>query len=307
MSQSSDSDVPPSPEPADDHESIIPGLEPVQPDQQDAPGADTAASGDPGPRNGGRGRMLALAGGGMALVAVVALLALSHYGGQPGTAAAGNRQATTAPAQPGTTGEQSPQSRQSAHAGQAGALPSAPHGASVTATGPGSTSQPPTHTGRGNATATAPTRNGPARHQTPAAPADPGTSRELPPLAGPFLRPTDSPNPVPPVPAHRTVTVSKGPAIQPATGTCAAGLVCYSFHVAIANFPAHVLLAYTCADTGGVWWGPSTIINSGTIATNSSGVASFVTYCTHPVDGTTVTINVGGGGLSASGRYTTRR
>jgi hypothetical protein len=112
---------------------------------------------------------------------------------------------------------------------------------------------------------------------------------------------------VPPVPADRAVAVSKGPAIQPATGTCAPGLVCYSFHVSVANFRAHVLLAYTCADTAGVWFGPSTIINSGTIETNSSGVASFVTYCTHPLDGATVTIDVGGGGLSASGKYTTQR
>lgn len=312
MSRSSDSDVPPSPEPADDHDSIIPGLDPVQLDRQDlAPGADMAASGDPGPRKGGHGWMLAFAGGGVALVAVVAVLALSHHGGQRGTAAAGTGQATTAPAQSGATAEQSPQSRQSAPASQAGALPSAPHGASVTATGRGSTSQPPpTHTGRSNATATAataPTRNGPARSQTPAAPVDPGTSGELPPLAGPFTSPTDSPNPVPPVTADRTVTVSKGPAIQPATGTCAADVVCYSFNVSIANFPAHVSLAYTCADTGGVWWGPATTINSGTIATNSSGKASFTTYCTHPLDGTTVTINVGGGGLSAAGRYTTQR
>lgn len=98
MSRSSDSDVPPSPEPADDHDSIIPGLEPVQPDRQDlAPGPDMAASGDLGPRKGGRGWMLAFAGGGVALVVVVAVLVLSHHGGQPGTAAAGTGPATTAP------------------------------------------------------------------------------------------------------------------------------------------------------------------------------------------------------------------
>jgi hypothetical protein len=125
-------------------------------------------------------------------------------------------------------------------------------------------------------------------------------------LAGPFPSPTDSPNPAPPVPAERTVSVSKGPAIQSATGTCAAGVVCYSFNVSVADFPAHVRLAYTCADAGGMWWGPATIINSGTIVTNSSGEASFITYCVHPLDGTTVTINVGGGGLTASGRYTTK-
>jgi hypothetical protein len=140
------------------------------------------------------------------------------------------------------------------------------------------------------------------------APAAPVTTGELPPLAEPPASPTDSPNPVPPVPADRSVSVGKGPAIQPATGTCAgSGAVCYSFHVSVANFPAHVDLAYTCADGGGVWWGPATTINSGTIVTNSSGQASFITYCVHPLDGTTVTIDVGGGGLTASGRYTTTR
>jgi hypothetical protein len=110
------------------------------------------------------------------------------------------------------------------------------------------------------------------------------------------------------VPAERSVSVGKGPAIQPATGTCAAaGVVCYSFNVSVANFPAHVDLAYTCADAGGRWWGPAATVNSGTIVTNSSGKASFITYCVHPLDGTTVTIDVGGGGLSASGRYTTTR
>ena len=58
-----------------------------------------AASGDLGPRKGGRGWMLAFAGGGVALVVVVAVLVLSHHGGQPGTAAAGTGQATTAPGQ----------------------------------------------------------------------------------------------------------------------------------------------------------------------------------------------------------------
>src|SRR5262249_32003996 len=106
VSRSSDSDVPPSPEPADDHDSIIPGLDPVELDRQElAPGADTTVSGDPGPRKGGRGRMLAVAGGGAALVVVGAVLALSHHGGQPGTAAAGTGPATTAPAQSGATAE----------------------------------------------------------------------------------------------------------------------------------------------------------------------------------------------------------
>jgi hypothetical protein len=37
--------------------------------------------------------------------------------------------------------------------------------------------------------------------------------------------------------------------------------------------------------------------------TNSSGDASFITYCTHPSDGAKITINVGGGGLTALGSY----
>ena len=304
MSQSSDRDVPPSPGPADDHDSIIPGLQPVQPDGQDlAPDADVAAPGDPGPRTGGRGRMLALAFGGAALVVVAAVLALSHHGGQPGTAAGAGR--------PGATAGQSSQSLALTPATQAGAPPSASNG--VTATGRGSTpGTPPAHTGKAHGTTAAaaskPTKIGTASSRTQVAPAAPVTSGELPPLAEPPASPTDSPNPVPPVPADRSVSVGKGPAIQPATGTCAgSGVVCYSFNVSVANFPAHVDLAYTCADAGGVWWGPATTINSGTIVTNSSGVASFITYCVHPLDGTTVTIDVGGGGLSASGRYTTTR
>ena len=307
MSRSSDSDVPPSPEPADDHDSIIPGLEPVQPDRSDlAPGADMAAPGDPAPRQGGRGWMLAFTAGGVALVVVVAVLVLSRHGGQPGTVAAGTGQATTAPGQAGAAAGRSPQSRQSAAVSPAGALPSAPNGVSVTATGRGSTSQPPpVHTGSTHATA--PTTIGPPRSHSPAAPVDPGTSGELPPLAEPPASPTDPPNPVPPVPADRTVSVSRGPAIQSATGTCDGGVVCYSFNVSIADFPAHAALAYTCADGGGVWWGPTSTVNSGTIVTNSSGEASFITYCVHPLDGATITINVGGGGLSASGKYTTQR
>ena len=56
-----------------------------------------------------------------------------------------------------------------------------------------------------------------------------------------------------------------------------------------------------------MWWGPTSTVNSGTIVTNSSGEANFITYCVHPLDGATITINVGGGGLSASGKYTTQR
>jgi hypothetical protein len=308
VSRSSDSDVPPSPEPADDHDSIIPGLDSVQPDGQDpAPDADVAASGDPGPRPGwrGRGRGLALAFGGAALVVVAAVLALSHHGGPPGTAAAGGGQATTAPGQPLATAEHT---GQPAPTSQAGALPSAPNG--VTATGRGG--PPGTHTanhqGTTAAAASRPTKIGTASPRTQVAPAALVTTGELPPLAEPPASPTDSPNPVPPVPADRSVSVAKGPAIQPATGTCAgSGAVCYSFNVSVANFPAHVDLAYTCADAGGVWWGPATTINSGTIVTNTSGQARFITYCVHPLDGTTVTIDVGGGGLTASGRYTTAR
>ena len=305
------SDVPPSPEPADDHDSIIPGLDPVPPERQgQAPGADMAVSGDPGQRRGGRGRVLAAAVVGVALLAAVgvAVIVLSDQGGQPGTAAAGTRQATTGSGQSQAATDQSPQSLMPVPASHAGTLPSAQKG--VTATGRGGTpGTPPTHPGNAQGTtaaaATKPTANGTPSSRTLVAPVDPRTSGELPPLAGPPASPTDSANPVPPVPADRAVTVSAGPAIQPATNTCASGMTCYSFHVAITNFPAHVGLAYSCADAGGVWWGPSTTINSGTNVTNSSGDASFITYCVHPSNGATVTINVGGGGLTASGSYAT--
>jgi len=246
-----------------------------------------------------------VAGGSVVLVAVaiMAILALAQQGGQPGSAAAGTQQATT-----GTGHAASGTGQAGATAGQAGAPASAPK--SVTATGRGSASATlPTHTGNAHGTtaagappaATKPATSGTPSSRTRVVPTAPGTSGELPPVAAPPASPTNPPNPVPPVPAMRAVTVSAGPAIQPATNTCSSGMVCYGFRVSVTNFPADVVLAYTCADAGGIWWGPGTIVNSGTIVTNSSGDAGFVTYCTRPADGATVTINVGGGGLTASG------
>jgi hypothetical protein len=356
VSRSSDSDVPPSPESADEHVSIIPGPDPVPPDPEDqtpasdpvppnqqdrasasdpdpvdqrdqasaldpvpdpqdqALSADMAPSGDPGRRRRRRGRMLIAAGSGVALLALVglAILALSHQSGQPSSASIGPEQAMTGTGQPGDTASQS---LLLLPASQAGAPSSAPTG--VTATGQGGPSAAPSaHPGNAHGTsaagATKPATTGtgsaatgiPAS-RTQAAPVNPRTSGELPPLAEPPAKPTNSPNAVPPVTADRAVTVSAGPAIQAATNTCASGTVCYSFRVSVANFPANVALAYSCADGGGVWWGPGTQINSGTNVTNSSGDASFITYCTHPSDGATVTIDVGGGGLSASGSFAT--
>ncbi len=194
--------------------------------------------------------------------------------------------------QPGAAGDQSPQSPEFVPASPAGSLPSGPGG--VAATG---------RDNSGGAAAKSGTLATPP--QPPAGPTAPGTAGELSPLAQAPARPTDSAHPVPPVPAKRTVTVSAGPAVLPATGTCTSGVVCYSFRVSVVNFPAQADLAYTCADGGGVWWGPSAVVNGGTTRTNASGDASFITYCTHPWDGAKVTVNVGAGGLTASGSFAT--
>jgi serine/threonine protein kinase len=63
-----------------------------------AEAASPASAADPGRREGGRGRVLALAGGGAALAVAtgIAVLALSHGGGQPGSAPTGTAQATPA-------------------------------------------------------------------------------------------------------------------------------------------------------------------------------------------------------------------
>jgi hypothetical protein len=256
-------------------------------DSEAPPSPDQAEPGGPGQRGHRRGGVLAATAGGAALAAVVGLatLACSHQGGLPATAAAGTGQASTGTSQPGAAAA-SPQ--------QSLMLVPAPDGA--TATGPGST-----HGGTGASPAAA----APSSQAQTAPAAITTTTGELPALAEPPSSPTDSADPVPPVTARRSVTVGAGPAILQATATCASGMICYGFHVTVANFPAHVQLAYTCANGGGVWWGPGTTINSGTIVTNSSGAASFITYCTEPRDGTTVTITVGGGKLAASGRYTT--
>jgi hypothetical protein len=84
------------------------------------------------------------------------------------------------------------------------------------------------------------------------------------------------------------------------SGTCS-GKTCFFFDVTATNFPAGTALSYTCADNGGVWWGPTTETESGSTGTNGSGTATFETVCLHAKDGETVTIAVTGGGKSASG------
>ena len=106
----------------------------------------------------------------------------------------------------------------------------------------------------------------------------------------------------PPPPANPSVSVSIGSSTTAGSGTCA-GITCYFFNVSATNFPANTALSYTCADSGGVYWGPTTQVKSGSASTttNGSGSASFTTYCLHAKDGETVTIAVSGGGQSASG------
>jgi large repetitive protein len=104
-----------------------------------------------------------------------------------------------------------------------------------------------------------------------------------------------------------TVSVSEGRSVVSTlstAGTCY-NKTCYFFNVSVANFPANTALGYTCADDGSVWWptngAPTSQTESGSTTTNGSGSASFTTYCIHARDGHTVTINVTGGGKSASG------
>lgn len=101
-----------------------------------------------------------------------------------------------------------------------------------------------------------------------------------------------------------TVSVSEGSSTTNGSGTCA-GITCYYFNVTAANFPAGTTLSYTCADNGGVYWGPTTQTKTGSTTTNGAGTANFETYCLHANDGETVIIAVSGGGKSASGGYKT--
>ncbi len=110
----------------------------------------------------------------------------------------------------------------------------------------------------------------------------------------------------PPPPA--AVAVSEHGPITNGSGTCS-GKTCYDFNVTATNFPANTQLSYNCADNGGEYWPPGGATTSevlgGSTTTNGSGTATFVTYCIHANDGETVTINVTGGGKSASGSFGT--
>jgi hypothetical protein len=108
----------------------------------------------------------------------------------------------------------------------------------------------------------------------------------------------------PPPPPSAAVSVSEGSSTTKGSGGCA-GITCYFFNVTATNFPAGTALSYTCADSGGVWWGPTSQAESGSTTTNGAGTASFETYCLHANDGQTVTISVSGGGKSAPGSYKT--
>jgi len=89
-----------------------------------------------------------------------------------------------------------------------------------------------------------------------------------------------------------------------ASGTCS-GKTCYFFAVSASNFPANTGLSYTCSDSGGVYWGSTSQVKSGSATINGSGSGSFTTWCVHANDGETVTVTVTAGGKSASGTYKT--
>jgi large repetitive protein len=108
-----------------------------------------------------------------------------------------------------------------------------------------------------------------------------------------------------PAPANPTVAVAENGSTTNGSGTCA-GKTCYFFKVSAANFPDNTGLSYTCSDTDtGLYWGPTSTVESGSTTTNGSGSATFTTECIHANDGETVTIAVSGGGKSASGSYKT--
>jgi hypothetical protein len=107
-----------------------------------------------------------------------------------------------------------------------------------------------------------------------------------------------------PPPPPPSVAVSEGGSTTKGSASCA-GITCYFFNVSAVNFPAGTTLSYTCADGGGVYWGPTTQTESGSTTTNGAGTANFETICIHANDGSTVTIAVSGGGKSASGSYHT--
>ena len=105
-----------------------------------------------------------------------------------------------------------------------------------------------------------------------------------------------------------TVTVQRGnneAGSASAGGACAGNPGCINFNVSVSGFPANTNLSYTCADGGGVWWSASKGWNGGQVSTDGSGNTSFYTQCLHYPDGSTVTIDVSGGGTSQSGSYHT--
>jgi hypothetical protein len=120
---------------------------------------------------------------------------------------------------------------------------------------------------------------------------------------------TTGPAPAAP-PASPSVSVSEGSSYTNGTGSCA-GKTCYFTSVTATSFPANTVLQYACvsgngpAADNGQWYGPSSAVHSGSTTSNASGGATFQTECLHALDGETVTINVTGGGQSASGTWTT--
>jgi hypothetical protein len=116
---------------------------------------------------------------------------------------------------------------------------------------------------------------------------------------------TTAPAPAPPPPpVNPSVSVSMGGVLKATSGSCVT-LTCYDFNVSVTNFPAGTALSYTCAESSGVFYGPSSAVVSGSTTTNGSGGGNFVTDCVHAKDGEKVTINVSGGGKSASGSVAT--
>jgi hypothetical protein len=107
-------------------------------------------------------------------------------------------------------------------------------------------------------------------------------------------------------PAAVSVTRGNNEAGSPQYGgACANNPACFNFLVTVSGFPANTGLSYTCADNGQVWWTDTRGWNGGQVRTDGSGNTSFYTMCLHASDGSTVTIDVSGGGANQSGSYRT--
>ena len=106
-------------------------------------------------------------------------------------------------------------------------------------------------------------------------------------------------------PPNPTVSVAKGNVEPAGKGSCVQLGNCYNFIVTVTNFPAGATLTAACSDTSGVFSTTDKDWGGAVVTASSSGGANWYTQCQHAPDGETVTIQISGGGKSASGSYKT--